>query len=51
MIPHPQGAIDMAEVVLKYGKDAETRKWPNDIIREQRGEIAEMQAWLKKGGH
>jgi uncharacterized protein (DUF305 family) len=47
MIPHHQGAIDMAEVVLKHGKDEKTRKWAIDIIREQKREIAEMQAWLK----
>jgi uncharacterized protein (DUF305 family) len=47
MIPHHQGAIDMAEVVLKYGKDEQARKWATDIIREQKREIAEMQAWLK----
>jgi uncharacterized protein (DUF305 family) len=51
MIPHHQGAIDMAEVVLKHGKDKQTRKWANDIIREQKREIAEMQAWLKAKGH
>jgi uncharacterized protein (DUF305 family) len=48
MIPHHQGAIDMAKVVLQYGKDAQTRKWAEDIIREQAREIAEMQAWLVK---
>ena len=48
MIPHHQGAIDMAKVILQYGKDAQTRKWAEDIIREQAGEIAEMQAWLVK---
>lgn len=46
MIPHHQGAIDMAEVVLQYGRDETTKKWAGDIIREQRREIAEMQAWL-----
>lgn len=48
MIPHHQGAIDMAEVVLKYGKDETTKKWAADIIREQKREIGEMEAWLKK---
>jgi uncharacterized protein (DUF305 family) len=48
MIPHHQGAIDMAKVVLQYGKDAQTRKWAEDIIREQAREIAEMQDWLAK---
>ena len=47
MIPHHQGAIEMAKVVLEHGKDEKTRKWATDIIREQQREIAEMQQWLK----
>ena len=50
MIPHHQGAIEMAKVVLQYGKDEQAKKWANDVIREQQGEIDEMQAWLKKNG-
>jgi len=50
MIPHHQGAIDMAKVAQRYGKDEQTRKWAADIISEQEREIAEMQAWLKRRG-
>ena len=50
MIPHHQGAIDMAEIVLKYGKDPETRKLAEEIIKAQKSEIAFMKDWLAKRG-
>jgi len=48
MIPHHQGAIDMAKVLVKYGKDAETRKLAEQIIVDQEKEIAQMKTWLRK---
>jgi uncharacterized protein (DUF305 family) len=50
MIPHHQGAIDMAEIVLKYGKDPETRQLAEEIIKAQTAEIAFMKEWLAKRG-
>jgi len=47
MIPHHQGAIDMAKIVLQHGDDSQVRDWAARIIAAQEGEIAEMQAWLE----
>ncbi|MBJ6128314.1 CopM family metallochaperone [Microvirga splendida] len=48
MIPHHQGAIDMARVVLKTGDNAEAKKMAETVIKAQEQEIAEMKDWLKK---
>ncbi len=48
MIPHHQGAVEMAEIVLEHGKDPETKALAQQIIDSQRKEIAQMQEWLKK---
>jgi uncharacterized protein (DUF305 family) len=48
MMPHHQGAIDMAKVELQYGKDASLRKMAAGIIKAQEKEIAEMKRWQQK---
>ena len=48
MIPHHQGAVEMAKVELKYGKDAKLRKLAKDIIAAQDKEIAFMKQWLEQ---
>lgn len=50
MRAHHQAAIDMANVVLANGKDADTKKLAQEIITAQQKEIATIDAWLKKKG-
>jgi uncharacterized protein (DUF305 family) len=48
MIPHHQGAIDMAKGELSYGKAPEMRRLAQKIIADQQSEIDLMSLWLKK---
>ena len=48
MIPHHQGAVDMAKVELRFGKDPVLRRLAQGIIVEQLQEIEVMQRELRQ---
>lgn len=48
MLSHHRGAVDMAKVQLKYGKDPELRTLAQKIVDDQTREIAQLQEWLKR---
>jgi uncharacterized protein (DUF305 family) len=50
MIPHHQGAIEMAKSELLYGKDPVMRRLAQEILVDQQSEIDAMGLWLKKQG-
>jgi uncharacterized protein (DUF305 family) len=51
MLPHHQGAIDMAKSVLLSTQDPELRNLSLGIIAEQQNEINVMRAWLARHPH
>ncbi len=46
MLAHHRGAVSMAKVELRYGRDPKIIKLAQDIIAAQEKEIAGMNAWL-----
>ncbi len=48
MLPHHQGAVDMAKVELQHGKDPEMKALAQDIVKAQEAEIAIIKDWLSK---
>jgi hypothetical protein len=46
MIPHHQGAVDMAQAELRYGHNEQLRRIAQEIIIDQQQEIAAMRLAL-----
>jgi len=50
MIPHHEGAVAMAKIVLRYGRNDDVKRLAQRIVDDQEREIAEMKGMLKAMG-
>jgi len=48
MVQHHKAAMDMAQIELKYGKDAKLRSMAKHIIASQKEEIKQFERWLER---
>jgi uncharacterized protein (DUF305 family) len=48
MIPHHRGAVQMALIELRHGKDPELRKLARSIVSTQQAEVAMLERWLEQ---
>ncbi len=48
MIPHHQGAVEMAQMAVNQAKNPEVKKLAESIIKDQNREIQQMQTWYKQ---
>lgn len=46
MVPHHQGALDMSEIVVREGQDADIRRMAQKTMEMQTQDIAELQRWF-----
>lgn len=45
MIPHHQGAVDMAKIELQYGKDPQLKQMAQSIVDGQSQQIGMLKTW------
>ena len=50
MVPHHQGAVDMAKAELEYGHNEQLRRLARDIVANQQHEITEMRSAISGEG-
>ncbi|MGI4857755.1 MAG: CopM family metallochaperone [Janthinobacterium lividum] len=50
MMPHHEGAVEMAKIELEYGKDPALKRLAREIVRSQDREIAFMKKWQAQHG-
>jgi len=46
MIPHHQGAVDMARIELEHGRDPTMRALAGKVVETQEAEISLMRQWI-----